>query len=275
MVGAGDAFCGDGRWNASDGDAAPVFSWKMFASLKLLVVFAVLGGVAGIVGIPYSLLVGDVRLLYRVVMGIMRAGTRAAGIRVEVVGRENIPEGVSCIFLANHVSNLDPPILFPVIPPMASVLLKQELMRIPMLGTAMRMGKFVPVERNNTREGAKRSIDAAGEVLRSGMHLLVFPEGTRSADGRVQPFKKGPFFLAQQTGAPIIPVAISGTERMMRRGSARVHPGVATVQMLPPIDPKSFRSRDQLMAAVQSAIADALPEEMRPLPAALESAPAK
>lgn len=243
---------------------------EMFATLRMLTVFGVLGGLAGIVGIPYSLIVRDVRLLYRVVMGIMRAGIRAAGIGVEVSGKEHIPAGVSCIFLANHVSNLDPPILFPVIPPMASVLLKQELMRIPLLGTAMRMGKFVPVERTRSREAAKRSIDAAADVLRSGMHLLVFPEGTRSPDGRLQPFKKGPFFLAQQTGAPIVPIAIAGTEHMLRRGSASLDPGVASVHVLPPIDPKGFRSRDELMAAVRSAIAEALPESMRPPPVAPE-----
>jgi 1-acyl-sn-glycerol-3-phosphate acyltransferase len=197
-------------------------------------------------------------------MGIMRAGIRTAGIRVEAVGKERIPVGVQCIFLANHVSNLDPPILFPEIPPMTSVLLKQELMRIPMLGKAMRMGRFVPVERNNSREAAKRSIDAAKDVLHSGLHLLVFAEGTRSPDGRLQPFKKGPFFLAQQTGAPIIPVAISGTQRMMRKGSLAVHPGTARVEFLDPIDPAGFRTRDALMAAVRDAIAAALPEEMRP-----------
>ncbi|GAC1423438.1 MAG: hypothetical protein NVSMB62_19860 [Acidobacteriaceae bacterium] len=239
----------------------------MLASLKMLTVFVVLGAVAGVVGIPYSILVRDVRPLYRAIMAIMRAGIRAAGIRVDVSGKQNIPQGVSCIFLANHVSNLDPPILFPVIPPMASVLLKQELMRIPLLGTAMRMGNFVPVERTNSRESAKRSIDAAGNVLRAGMHLLVFPEGTRSPDGRLQPFKKGPFFLAQQTGALIVPIAISGPERMMGRGSSTLRPGTAKVQILAAIDPKRFRSRDQLMAAVHAAIAAALPEEMRPAPA--------
>ncbi|MDP9040303.1 MAG: 1-acyl-sn-glycerol-3-phosphate acyltransferase [Acidobacteriota bacterium] len=236
----------------------------MFATLKMLPVFAGLGLLAGVIGIPYSLLVGNVRLLYRVVMGIMRLGIRAGGITVVVTGRENVPPGANCIFLANHVSNLDPPILFPEIPPMASVLLKQELMRIPLLGTAMRMGRFVPVERTNSRESAKRSIQAATAVLRAGMHLLVFPEGTRSPDGRLGEFKKGPFFLAQQTGALIIPVALSGTHRMMPPGSTRLQPGLARVQMLSAIDPKSFRSRDELMLAVRTAIADALPEEMRP-----------
>ena len=251
---------------AEPGEALnPVFSLRMFAALKMLTVYVVLGALAGVIGIPYSLLVGNVRLLYRVViLGIMPMGIRAAGIRVLVSGRENIPAGVSCIFLANHVSNLDPPIILPQIPPMTSVLLKQELMRIPMMGTAMRMGKFVPVERSKSREAARRSIDASTDALNSGLHMLVFAEGTRSKDGRLQPFKKGPFFLALHTGAPIIPVAISGTERMMRKGSLAINPGVARVQLLPAIDPKAFARREDLMRAVREAIAGALPEHMRP-----------
>lgn len=237
----------------------------MFAALKMLTVYVVLGTLAGVIGIPYSLLVQNVRRLYRVViLGIIPLGVRAAGIRVMVTGRDNVPPGVSCIFLANHVSNLDPPVIISQIPPMTSVLLKQELMRIPLLGKAMRMGKFVPVERSKSREAAKRSIDAAADALRSGLHMLVFAEGTRSKDGRLQPFKKGPFFLAMHTGAPIIPIAISGTEKMMRKGSLGITPGVARVQMLPPIYPADYERRDVLMRAVYDAIAGALPEDMRP-----------
>ena len=239
----------------------------MFAALKMLSVYVVLGTLAGVIGIPYSLLVGNVRLLYRVVIrGIVRWGVQAAGIKVMVTGRENVPQGVSCIFLANHVSNLDPPVLLPEIPGMASVLLKQELTKIPLLGTARRMGKYVPVERTNSREAAKRSMMAAADALQSGLHMLVFAEGTRSKDGRLQPFKKGPFFLAEHTSAPIVPVAISGTQAMMRKGSWAVMPGVARVQMLPAIDPKKFESREELMAAVRAEILAVLPEEMRPLP---------
>jgi 1-acyl-sn-glycerol-3-phosphate acyltransferase len=237
----------------------------MFSTFKMVFCFLTLGGVAGVVGIPYSMVVGNVRVLYRVVVhGIVRLGVRAAGIKVEVTGREHLPAGVSCIFLSNHVSNLDPPVLLPEIPGQASVLLKKELMRIPLLGTAMRLGKFVPVERGNVREAAKASVAAAAAALRSGLHILIFAEGTRSKDGRLGTFKKGPFFLAEQTGAPIIPVVISGTQTMMRKGSAAITPGVARIQMLEAIDPKGFGTREELMAAVRGAIAAALPEEMRP-----------
>ena len=236
----------------------------MFALSKMLFVYVTLGGLAGLIGIPYSLIVGNVRLLYRVGVEIARLGVRAAGVRVELSGLENVPAGTSCLFLANHVSNLDPPILFPALPGQASVMLKQELMRIPLLGTAMRMAKFVPVARGHSREAAQRSVAAAGEAIRSGLHFLIFPEGTRSENGRLGVFKRGPFFLAMETGAPVVPVAISGTQKLMPKGSTTIRPGTVRVEMLPVIRPEEFARREDLIAAVRTAIAEALPEEMRP-----------
>jgi len=237
----------------------------MFATLKLLFVYTALGPIAGIVGMPYSLLVGDISRLYSVAMWIANAGVRAAGIRVEISGLENVPADRRCIFMCNHVSNLDPPVVLPLLPGHCSVLLKKELMRIPILGTAMRMGKFVPVERGHRREAAQASVAAAADALRSGLNILVFPEGTRSKDGRLSTFKKGPFFLAQQTQAPIIPIALSGTQKMMRKGSIAITPGVAHVRMLPAIEPAEYASREDLLRAVRQAIADALPGEMKPM----------
>ena len=241
----------------------------MFSTFKLATIYLTLGPLAGIIGIPYSLLRGNIDLLYKVSMGIARLGLRAAGIHIR---RSSVREHISrrshpCIFMANHVSNLDPPVLLPLVPGHTSVLLKSSLMRIPILGTAMRMGRFVPVERGSTREAARRSVNAAAEAVRSGLHLVVFPEGTRSRDGHLAAFKKGPFFLAEQTGAPIIPVAIAGTEQLLQKGSAAIHPGTVTLTYLPLIDPKNFSTRDALMEAVHTAIAQALPAELRPHPA--------
>jgi len=241
---------------------------SIFATLKLLLVYTMLGPALGIVGIPYTLIVDDISWLYRSAMWVARAGVRAAGISVRHIGFENIPTGRASIFLCNHVSNLDPPILLPAIRLRCVVLLKRELMNIPILGTAMKLGGYIPIERGavnvSRRESAQASVDAAGKALAAGLNILIFPEGTRSLDGRLANFKKGPFFLAQQTGAPIVPVAISGTEAMLPKGSVWIAPGVATVQMLPPIDPANFSSRDDLMAAVRAAIAGALPESMKP-----------
>jgi 1-acyl-sn-glycerol-3-phosphate acyltransferase len=236
----------------------------MFASLKLLLVYLTLGPIAGIVGIPYTLLAGDITRLYRAAMWVAHAGVRAAGIHAEITGLENVPQGRSCIFMCNHVSNLDPPVVLPLLPGRSSVLLKKELMGIPILGTAMRMGKFVPVERGSRRDTAKASVEAAADALRSGLHILVYPEGTRSPDGRLSTFKKGPFFLAQQTGAPIVPIALSGTQHMMRKGSSAITPGVAQIRLLPAIESSAYETREDLMRTVRTAIAEALPEEMKP-----------
>jgi len=229
----------------------------------MLFVYGVFGGAAGILGVPYSFVVGDIAPLYRLAMRIMRAGVVAGGIRVEVVGRENLPVDRACIFMSNHVSNLDPPVLMPSLPGRSSILLKKSLMGIPILGTAMRMAKFVPVERGHNVEAAKASIAAAAGALRSGLNIIVFPEGTRSKDGRLAAFKKGPFFLAEDTKAPIVPIAISGTQHMMRKGSFSIAPGVARVEFLRAIEPGDYASREELMAAVRGAIDAALPAEMK------------
>jgi len=235
----------------------------MFAALKMSLVYGVLGGVAAVAGVPYSLLIGDIAPLYRVAMWIIRAGIVAGGIRVEVTGREHLPADRTCIFMSNHVSNLDPPVLMPNLPGRSSVLLKKQLTVLPFLGTAMRMAKFVPVERGQNVEAAKASIAAAGDALRSGLNILVFPEGTRSKDGRLSVFKKGPFFLAEDTRATIVPVAISGTQNMMRKGSFAVHPGVARIEFLSVIEPGDYATREELMLAVRGAINAALPGGMQ------------
>lgn len=231
----------------------------------MLFVYTALGPIAGIVGIPYTLLIGDINPLYRVAMWIANAGVRAAGIKMEIAGFENVPVGRPCIFMCNHVSNLDPPVVLPLLPGRCSVLLKKELMRIPILGRAMRMGQFVPVERGGKREAAQASVIAAGEALASGLNILVFPEGTRSRDGRLAAFKKGPFFLAMETKAPVVPVTVSGTQEMMRKGSWAIKPGMAKIRLLPAIEPSEFQTREELLRAVRGAIAEALPEEMKPL----------
>lgn len=233
----------------------------MFAAFRMLLVYLLLGAPAALIGIPWTLLRRDFGFMYRIGMATVALGPRAAGIRVRVRGLEHLWPGTHYIFLSNHVSNLDATVLLPAIPGMTSVVLKQQLMKIPLLGTAMRLGKFVPVARGHSREEATRSVAAAAEALRSGLHIMMFPEGTRSPDGALLPFKKGAFFLATETGAPIAPVILGGTAKMMRKGSLRITPGLATVTFLPPVDPAQFATREDLMAAVRRRMEEALEEE--------------
>ncbi len=236
----------------------------MLAYAVMLLVWGALGLPVAVIAIPWTIASGNVNLLYRLSLAVMRAGLRAGGVRVAVEGLALVPRGRPCVYMANHQSNLDPPLLVGVQPGKAAMMVKQSLMRIPILGLAMRLGGCVPVERSGRMESAKQSLRAAGEVLQSGLSITIFPEGTRSPDGQLLPFKKGPFFLAMQTGVPVVPVTIAGTGAMLAKGSLRLRPGTARVCFHAPLDPKQFGSRDALLAAVRAAIASGLPAATLP-----------
>jgi 1-acyl-sn-glycerol-3-phosphate acyltransferase len=223
----------------------------------------VLGIPGAIIFYSWTLVTGNIMPLYKVAMWIARTGIRLAGIRVEVEGRELVPAGTACIFMANHVSNLDPPVLLPLIPGRTSVFLKRSLMKVPVLGYGMKLADLIPVDRAGHIDSARESIAAARKVLARGVHLTTFVEGSRSHDGRLQPFKKGSFFLAKQSGALCIPVSIYGTEQMMPRGTLRTRRGTAHVVFHAPVNPADFRTREDLLKAVRAAIASGLPERMR------------
>ena len=233
----------------------------MLRAYLLLAVWAVLAIPVAIVGLPWTLLTRNAGPLYR--WGVLAGslGLRAAGVRTTVRFEAPLPE-TACLFLSNHVSNLDPPLLAAVLRPRrAAMLIKQELLRIPLLGWGMWLAGFVPVARSGSVEDAKRSLEQAAAVLRSGVSLVVFAEGTRSPDGRLLPFKKGPFFLAMESGLPVVPVTLVGTGALLPKGSSRMHGGNVDVVVHPPLLPRSFENRDALQKAVRAAIASALPSE--------------
>jgi len=235
----------------------------MIAALIVLATYLILGLPVALVGIPWRLITGDMMPLYRSAMFVVSLGLRLAGIRVQVEGLHGVPAGAACIFMSNHVSNLDPPVLLPLIPGRTSVFLKRSLMKIPVLGFGMRLAEFVPVDRGGKLEDAQESEQRAKAVLAKGIHITTFVEGTRSRDGRMLPFKKGPFYLAMESGAPCVPISISGTESMMKKGSLRIRPGVVRVVFHPPIYPAEMRDRETLMEVVRLAVASGLPEWMR------------
>jgi len=235
----------------------------MLASLILLGTIVLLGAPAALLFIPWAMITGNATPLYNVSQSIVRTGFKLAGIHVETTGLENVPTHTPCIFMANHVSNLDPPALVPNIPGRTSAFFKRSLMKIPLLGYAMKLGDFIPVDRDGSVEGAIEGVRMAREVLQKGLHITTFVEGTRSRDGRLLPFKKGPFYLAMETGAPCVPVSIHGTETMMAKGSLRIRPGTAHIHFHAPLNPAAFSAREDLMQAMRVAIASGLPEWMQ------------
>lgn len=232
----------------------------MIAALILYVFYAVAAVFVSLIAFPWAWISGNPAILYRMGAWVAWTGLKLAGIRCVIVGIENIPQS-PCILMSNHVSNLDPCVIIPPIPQRVSILVKKGLMKMPLLGPAMRMADFVPIDREQ-RESAISSLENAKAVLQRGLSLAIFAEGTRSRDGKLLPFKKGPFYLAYEAGAPVVPVSVSGTETMMRKGSARIFPGTATVTYHPALDPAQFATREDLMAAVRVAIAASLPAWM-------------
>ncbi len=215
---------------------------------------------AAVVCIPHTLITGDVSLLYRVAMWCAAAGVKLVGVRIEAVGCEKIPASQTFIFMANHTSNIDPSVFLSVIPGRTAVMVKKELFGYPILGKAMRLGSFVPVDRAN-RDAGIAAVREAKKVIESGVSMSIFPEGKRSFDGKLLPFKRGPFYLAMECGVPVVPVTIVGAHEAMPKGKFIVKPGTVTVTFHEAIDPKRFTDRDALMLAVRQSIQAGLPQQ--------------
>lgn len=220
--------------------------------------------------IPWSFLVGNVDLMYRVFMWGAAAGVRLTGVRTRVMGLDKLDPNRTYVFMSNHVSNLDPPITVPLIPRRTSVLVKRELFNIPFFGKAMRMGSLVPVDRGD-REAGIAAVKFASEVVRQGINMTIYVEGHRSFDGKLIPFKKGPFYLAEGCKVPIVPITIVGTHYVMPKGRFAIRPGTVDVIFHEPIEPKDFGTRDQLMENVRRAIEGGLPVEFQSTPTAKDT----
>ncbi len=190
---------------------------------------------------------------------------RLAGVKVRIKGRERVPAG-ACLFLANHTSSADPPAVVDAIPRRVAILLKESLFKWPIAGQAFALAGFIPVNRSE-RESAVASVEKATQLLRGGQSFLIYPEGTRSPDGRLQAFKKGAVVMAIKSGVPIVPIACSGAHKVMRKRSLRIYPGQILVEFLEPIETSgySFEERDALNDRVHDALAAGLPPDQRPV----------
>jgi len=232
----------------------------MIRTILMLTFWGLAAPVAAIIGFPAAWIMGNVRVLYRLFMWGARAGVWLTGVRVETVGMEKLDFSRSYIFMSNHVSNLDPPIQIPALHKRTSVMVKKELFKVPILGQAMRMGDLVPVDRGN-RDAGIEAVRAAKAVIGRGVNMTIYVEGKRSFDGKMLPFKKGPFYLAMECGVPVVPMTIVGTHYAMPKARFAIKPATVQVIFHDPIEPKDFGDRETLMEKVRSAIESGLPEK--------------
>ncbi len=234
----------------------------MIGTLIMMSFWTVFALIAAVIGFPWTFISGKIDVLYSLAMWGAWTGVRWGGVRVEVIGLDRFDHSRTYIFMSNHASILDPPILVPLIPRRTSVLVKKELFRIPILAQAMRIGSLVPVDRSN-REAAITSLRAAKDVLRAGINMTIYIEGTRSYDGRLLPFKKGPFYLAEESGIAIVPVTIAGSNNVMAKKTLKVRPGTITVSFHLPVEPAEYPDRERLMEVVRERISSGLPPELQ------------
>jgi len=204
-------------------------------------------------GVPLSFIRADYLHNYARFWGWL--GLRLAGVRLTVDGIDQLAGAGPVIYMGNHQSNFDILALFAGLPGQFRWIAKEELFRIPLFGYSMKRCGYIPINRDDRRK-ALQSMRAAAERIAAGTSVMIFPEGTRSPDGSLLPFKKGGFSLAKQAGVPIVPLAITGSREINPKGSRRIFGGHIHVTIFPPLD--SSAELDQLMEQVRAPIAATL-----------------
>ena len=198
----------------------------------------------------------------------------AAGVKVQVEGLDNINLDEAYVFAANHQSQFDIFTLLGHLPTQFRWLAKKELFRIPIFGAAMKGAGYIPIDRSNRKEAFK-SIDLAATRVQKGTSVVIFPEGTRSLDGKLQSFKKGGFHLAIKSKRPIVPVSISGAFSILPKKGFRVRPQLVKVHVGEPLPTKDItpQNRNWLISEIRRRIQEKLPPEEKGQPEPLGSQP--
>ena len=210
----------------------------------------------GSVAVIGGLLAPRARVPWRCARTWARYWLAAAGVRLEVEGRKAIDTDRCFVFMPNHQSYFDIPSMLASLPAETRFLAKRSLFQIPVFGWALKMAGFIPVDRQH-RSRAKQAFAAASESLQEGYSILIFPEETRSPDGKILPFQRGGFLIGIKAGVPIVPVGISGTRSVQKKGSLIVDPGVVTVRYGEPVptEGRGVKAKRELLAEVRAEVA--------------------
>ncbi len=207
----------------------------------------------------WTFISGKPRFIYAAGNVGIRLGLALAGLKLRVLGRENILKGRAAVYAANHSSNIDPPAFYSALRPLyprVRIMYKAELRKVPVLVWVFDAGNFVPIERQS-RAKSFAAIDQAVKGLVDGFSFMVFPEGTRSRTNELLPFKAATMVMAIRSQTPVVPVAISGGQHAMRKGSRLIWPTTITLKYLPAVSTSGLSDddRDTLAADVRARIA--------------------
>ncbi len=213
--------------------------------------------VAGILVIVLSFFVRSGNPLHKIARFWGKSILFVSRVKMSVKGWSNIDPSAPYIYMPNHQSNFDIPVLLGHLTVQFRWLAKVELFKIPIFGRAMHKAGYISIDRNN-RESAIKSLNVAANQIKSGVSVLIFPEGTRSRDGKIRPFKKGGFVMAIESGVPIVPVVITGTRSIMTKGKFRVNAGHVRMVIHKPIDTSAYtrETKEALMENVRRVICD-------------------
>lgn len=207
----------------------------MLRTLLCWIIFVLTTMILGTVSIFLSLFDSSGNIPHLVARLWGKIQLRITGTRVTITGLQNIDPRASYILVSNHQSTFDIFALLGYLPLQFRWIAKAELFRIPFLGWAMTRTGYIPIERDSPKK-AYRSMLQAAEAVKGGVSVIIFPEGTRSPNGRLQAFKKGLLLIALKSQAPVMPITIQGTARIMQKGDWRTYPGKVRITIDPPID---------------------------------------